>query len=132
LARIHGRNGVIYFDVVGGGNASNLPFQAKWSLNFVTDTDEVTAFGDANKNYVAGLPDASGDFSGFYDDATNQTYTAAADGISRKFYLYPSSSKTTQYFYGFIIADFKVDAAVSSATAVACSWKAAGPITKLG
>jgi hypothetical protein len=76
------------------------------------------------------LPDASGEFSGFYDDASNQTYTAAADGIARKWYLYPSSSTPTNYWYGTIIADFKVEAGVAGSAQVSAKWKASGPITK--
>lgn len=132
MARIHGRNGTIYFDVAGGGQATALPFQSKWALSFVTDTDEVTSFGDSNKTYVSGLPDASGDFSGYYDDATKQTYAAATDGVARKFYLYPSTLTAGQYWYGNIIADFKVNAAVASSVQVSATWKAAGPITKVG
>ena len=50
--------------------------------------------GDQNLIRVAGLPDASGDFSGFYDTVTAQTYTAATDGLPRNFYLYPSTLGT--------------------------------------
>lgn len=132
MARIHGRRGLIYIDVAGGALASPLPFQSKWEISFTTDKDDVTSFGDGNKTYVAGLPDASGSFSGFYDDATSQTYTAATDGIARKFYLYPSSSTVTQYWFGNILPDFKVDGDVGAAVTVSASWVAAGPIIKAG
>ncbi len=132
MARIHGRRGVIYLDIAGGGSASNLPFQAKWSISFTVARADVTAFGDSNKTYVAGLPDASGDFSGFYDDATKQSYTAATDGIARAFYLYPNSSTAGQYWYGNILPDFKVDGDVGSSVNVAATWVASGPITKIG
>jgi hypothetical protein len=92
VARIHGRNGRVYMALAPFGTAEPLNFQAKWSISFATDKAEVTALGDSNKVYVAGLPDASGDFSGFYDDGTVQTYTAATDGVARKFYLYPSTA----------------------------------------
>src|SRR6266566_5554752 len=128
MARIHGRKGVIYMDIAGGGSASPLPFQAKWSISFTVARADVTAFGDSNKTYVAGLPDASGDFSGFYDDATKQSYTAATDGIARAFYLYPSSATATQYWYGNILPDFKVDGDVNASVNVAATWVASGPI----
>jgi hypothetical protein len=56
---------------------------------------DVTAMDDDNKVYISDMPDASGDFSGFYDDATAQTYTAAIDGLPRKFYLYPNKDTAT-------------------------------------
>lgn len=112
--------------------AEPLPFFADWSMDYAVDKFEVTAMGDNNKVYVSGLPDASGEFSGFYDDATNQTYTAATDGLPRKFYLYPSTSLATQYFFGTILPDFKVNGGVGSAVAVSASWNAASAVAKVG
>jgi hypothetical protein len=104
---------------------------ANWSINFATDKVEVTAMGDSNKVYVAGLPDASGEFGGFHDDATMQTYTAAVDGIARKFYLYPSTLDTTKYFFGTILADFNVSSGVSGAGEVTSSWNAGSEVKRV-
>lgn len=133
MARIHGRNGRVYLALTSGGTAEPLQFQATWTISFATDKADVTALGDATKVYVAGLPDASGDFGGWYDDATVQTYTAAADGIARKFYLYPNQTGTPgQYFWGTILPDFAIDAGVGDAVSVKASWNAATPILKVG
>lgn len=132
MARISGRRGVIYFDIAGGGSASPLPFVAKWSINFTTDKTDVTSMGDGNKIYVSGLPDASGDWSGWFDDATAQSYTAATDGVARNFYLYPSSSKTTQYFFGTILADASFQSDVSGAVQMSAKWNAASTVAKVG
>jgi hypothetical protein len=103
-----------------------------WSISFATEKIDTTTFGDDNKVYVAGLPDASGDFSGFYDDTTVQTYTAATDGIARKFYLYPSTLTNGQYFWGTILPDMSINGAVSGAVAISASWNAASAIQKVG
>lgn len=132
MSRIHGRSGRIYFGLASSGDATPIAFASKWSISAQTDTADVTAFGDANKVYVAGLPDASGDFSGYYDDATVQTYTAATDGVARKFYLYPDLSSTGKYWFGTVIADFKADGDVGGAVAFSASWKAASAIAKVG
>jgi hypothetical protein len=132
VSRIHGRNGRIYLAVTSGGTAAAIPFQSSWSINFATDKADVTAMGDVNKVYAAGLPDASGDFSGFYDDATAQTYTAAVDGVARAFYLYPSTSNTGQYWWGTVLPDFSVSASIGGAVEVKASWNAATAITKVG
>lgn len=135
MARIHGRNGRVYMEVVSGAAATPLPFFASWSIKFETDKEEVTALGDGNKIYVAGLPDASGEFSGFYDDTTAQTYSAAVDGLARKFYLYPNTTGTPgtgQYFFGTVFPDFSVNGAVGGAVEVSASWNAASAITKIG
>jgi hypothetical protein len=122
----------VYIGIASGAAASPLPFQASWSISFATDKSEVTAFDDSNKTYIAGLPDASGEFSGFYDDATAQTYTAATDGVARNFYLYPSLLNTSQYFFGTVLPDFKLDGTVDDAIKVSASWNAASQVSKVG
>ena len=97
----------------------------------VTNKSDVTAFGDGNKVYVAGLPDASGDFSGSWDDSTTQTYAAAQDGQPRKFYLYPNlATAPTVYWYGLILPDFSADGDVGGPINVSASWNAASAILK--
>jgi len=118
--------------VASGATAEPLPFFAKWSINFATDKADVTAMGDDNHIYVTGLPDAKGQFSGFYDDATAQTYTAAVDGVARKFYLYPSILTNLQYFFGTILPDITIDGDVSAAVTVSADWVAASNIAKVG
>lgn len=131
MSRIHGRRGRVYMGIVDDTvDAEPITFLNSWSLNFTTEKAEVTAFGDNNKVYVAGLPDASGEFSGFYDDSTNQTYTAAVDGKARKFYLYPSTSDNTKYFFGTILPDFSANASVSDSAQISASWNAASEIKR--
>ena len=132
IARINGRRGRIYIGIASGAAASPLPFQASWSISFATDKNEVTSFDDNNKVYVSGLPDASGEFSGFFDDSTAQTYTAATDGIARNFYLYPSLLNTGTYFFGTVLPDFKLDGDVGDAVKVSASWNAASQVSKVG
>lgn len=112
--------------------AEPVPFLADWTINFTTDKIDVTAMGDTNKVYVAGLPDAAGTFNGFMDDATAQTYTAATDGLARRFYLYPNLLSPTKYFFGTIFPDYSVEAGVSGAATLSSSWSAASAITKIG
>jgi hypothetical protein len=132
MARIHGRNGAVYMNLASGGTAEPIAFLNAWSINAQTDKADVTAFGDPNKVYVAGLPDSSGNFAGFYDDATVQTYTAATDGVARKFYLYPSKLNSAQYWFGTVLPDFSVDAGVGDAVKITASWNAASAIAKVG
>lgn len=132
MARIHGRNGSILMNLASGGSLAQIAFLNTWNINFTVDKAEVTAFGDANKVYVAGLPDCQGGFDGFYDDATVQTYTAATDGVARTMALYPSTLKATQYFYGNVLPDFATSADVGGAVAVKCTWAASGAVVKFG
>lgn len=132
MARIAGRNATIYVGATSAAQASPLMFQSKFTFNAATDKIEVTAFGDTAKVYVAGLPDSSGTFSGFYDDATAQTYTAAQDGLARKVYIYPSTLTVTQYWFGTAILDFQLDAGVADAATVSANFSASTPFQKVG
>lgn len=132
MARIHGRSGRLYVGIASGGTAEPVSYLNKWSMDFSTDDVDVTTFGDTNKTYVSGLPDFSGSFGGFYDTATAQLYTAATDGVARKFYLYPDNSSAAQYWYGTATFDFSITAGVAEAVAVAGNFKAASAITKIG
>ena len=96
------------------------------------DKTDVTAMGDATKVYVAGLPDAAGDFSGWYDDATSQTYLSAVDGVARNFYLYPNTKNLLNYFFGTIFPDFSVAGGVSAAVSIKATWNAASALIRYG
>lgn len=129
MARTHGRNGRLYTAIASGGTAEPIAYLTNWSIDLSTDKVEVTAFGDANRVYVAGLPDAQGSFSGFYDTATEQLYTAAVDGVARKFYLYPNT-EDGDYFSGEAIFDFSISTPVDGAVSVSGSFAATTDVTK--
>jgi hypothetical protein len=131
MARKHGRNGRLYVAIASAGVAEPITFLRDWSINFAVDNVDVTAFGDTNKVYVAGLPDASGSFSGFYDDATAQLFTAATDGVARAFYLYPDTASTTKYWFGTALFDFNVSSAVDGAVQVSGDFQAASAVSKI-
>ena len=132
MARIHGRNGIAYVGVSTASAASPVAFLSDWTMNYTVAKVDVTAMGDSNLTYVAGLPDASGDFSGWYDMASSQTYIAAADGLPRNFYLYPSTLTATQYFFGQILPDFAVTGGVAAGVAIKSTWNAASAIIRYG
>src|SRR5215831_2128718 len=132
MARLAGRNGRLYAGIGSAGTAEPIAYLSKWSLKFTTDKYDVTAFGATTKVYVAGLPDCPGDYSGFYDNATAQLYTAATDGVARKFYLYPDNTNTAQYWFGTAIFDFSVDGDLGSSVNVSGSFAAASAVSKIG
>lgn len=127
---ISGRKGRLYVGLASStAVAEPVAFLKKWSLDQSTDTYDVTAFGDENKNYVAGLPDATGDYEGFYDTVTAQTYTAGLDGAARRVYLYPDNSTgAADYFFGTAIFDWSIDVPVDGPVAISGSFKAASRI----
>ena len=131
MARVHGRRGRLYAGIASDtATAEPIVFLSSWSIDFTVDKVDVTAFGDTNKVYVSGLPDASGSFGGFYDTATAGMYSASQDGLARRFYLYPDISDG-DYFYGTALFDFSVSGGVSDAVTASGSWNAASAITKV-
>jgi hypothetical protein len=132
MARIAGRSGRLYMNLTSGGTAEPVAFLNNWSLNFATEKINVTGFGDTTMVYVSGLPDMQGSYAGFYDDATVQMYTAAVDGVARKFYLYPDNTSTGKYWFGTAIFDMNVDASVDGAVAISGSFAAASVTSKIG
>ncbi len=133
MGRLAGRNGRIYLGIANSAaTAEPLPFMAQFNISWKTNKINVTAMGDTNNVYVAGIKDASGSWSGFYDDATVQSYTAATDGLPRKFYLYPSTNLVTQYFFGQILADMAIDSSVDGSINMSADWAAYSDIIKQG
>lgn len=133
MAKRHGRNGRLYVAIASGGSAEPIVNITDWDMDANQDTVEVTSLGDASKTFVAGLPGGSGTFAGFWDDATAQTYTAATDGVARKFYLYPDLiNAATKYWFGTAFFGFKVADAVGGAVTISGNWSAATPVTGNG
>lgn len=130
--RFHGRNARLFVSLAAGGSASQIVFLSKIDMSNSTDKADVTAFGDGNKVSVAGLPDDKGSWSGFMDIAGADLYTAARDGIARKFYLYPDITNAAgTYFFGTAFFDFSMSLDVSSGAAASGSWVAASDILRV-
>ena len=126
MAVYHGRRGVVYISTTGAGAASLVLSLTDWSLDMATDTVEVTSFGDVNKTYVQGLPDINGSFSGFWNDAEDKLFTAAASSDGCRIYLYPSADAAAKYFYGPAWLSVSVNTAVGDAVKVTGNFLANG------
>ena len=132
MARLSAQKGALYVAIASGGTAERIAFLTQWAISFATGRTDVTSFDDANMTYVSGKPDASGSFSGWYDDATAQTYTAAVDGVARKFYLYPDREVNSKYWFGTGLFDFEVSGQQDGAVAVSGTFAAASAVAKIG
>lgn len=133
MARMAGRNARLYASITSGGTAESIAFLNTWSIDFSTTRTDVTSFGDTTRVYVSGLPDAQGQYAGFMDAATAQFYTAAVDGVARKFYLYPSTVDAAGvYFFGTALFDFSVATGVDDAVTISGSFAGASGVAKVG
>ena len=81
-------------------------------------------------HHVAGLADASGSFSGFWDSAGG--LQKVADGNARSFYLYPTTSDATKYWFGTATFDITVSTSVGGAVEASGSWSAATSVAYVG
>lgn len=121
----HGKKGVVYMSTTGSGTAIAITLKS-WSLNSPTDKVEVTSFGDVNKRYVQGLPDISGDLSGFWDSTSDDMYDASRSTDGVKMYLYPSADAPTKYWYGPAWVDFSITDPVDGAVEISASFSGNG------
>ena len=129
---ITGRNGQIKVDqsVGANGSAATVANLTTFDIQQTRDKTEVTSFGDTTKVYVAGLADSSGSFSGYWDSAGG--LQVVADGVARKFYLYPTTSDATKYWFGTATFDITVSTSVGGAVEASGSWAAATPVSYVG
>ena len=132
MARISGRNGALLVQLVTSSTAlTTISYLRDWSINFTKEQIDVTAMEDANKTYVSGLADCTGQASGFLDAAsTSTTYQAAVDGESRSFKLLPDKNTTTSFYSGTAIFDFTLQAAVNGAVEFSTTFSATGAVTR--
>jgi len=137
MARLHGRTGRLYADFTSGGAAAAAPVASlsNWSVSFTSPKVNVTSLGDQNQQYVAGLPDSSGSFSGFYDEGAASAYAASIDtsaNSARSFYLYPTTNSTSVYWFGTAYFDASYSAGVDGAIELTGDWSAASNVIAVG
>ena len=122
-----GRYGKVMYDPAGITPVDLIALN-QWTLSQKTDYAEVTCFGDTNKIYVPGLPDASGSFSGFWN-STNviifDAITAATPGMLK---LVPNTTEATFFWtlLAYLDADINVGLDVPK---ISGTFKAAGAVT---
>lgn len=87
--KLHGKGGAIYIGGAVGSGGVRVAAKSEWSLQRNRDYVEATSFGDANKTYLAGLPNVQGNFSGFLDTSGDFLLNAATSD-AQQLYLYAS------------------------------------------
>jgi hypothetical protein len=128
MARYHAKEGQVYMSVNSTDAASPVSSMSAWSLSLARDRVEVTAFGDTNKQFVQGLPDISGTFSGFWDDTESDIVTGSESANGVKLYLYPDAANAeTKYHYGPAWVDISdISADNSGAVTISASFVSNG------
>lgn len=136
MAKIHGRNGILYLAVTNGGTASPFTYLTSFKVDAKTDRTDVTSFGDTTKTYLSGLPDSTASYDGFWDTSlgfsNHAAYKAAGDGLARKWYFYPDSTNAAQYLAGTGYWDASFDFSVQEAIKISGTFSAATPTFGVG
>ena len=126
MARYHGKTGVVYLSTTGSGTAVAAVSLSAWSLDKATDKVDVTAFLDVNKQYVQGLPDVKGSFSGWFDSSDDALFDGSESSDGVKLYLYPSSTAPTIYHAGPAWLDGSIEVSATGAVSIKGSFVANG------
>jgi len=133
MARKHGYAGQVKLETVAVASID------KWGLNIVHDDAESTAFNDANKRYVRGLPDYKGSFSGTYDFRSaspaegNAAVFDAVEGMTDvDLQLFADSVETGNYWGGPALLDGNVDIDVKGRVNIAAQFKPSGDWSRTG
>ena len=126
MSRYHGRKGRLYLATSAAGTAIPVASLSNWTLDYSTDKEETTSFGDSNKTYVQGLPDVSVEFSGFWDDTDTTVKTASLSSDGGKAYLYVSTDAASKYAYGPCWVDYSIEVPVDGPVTVSGTITANG------
>lgn len=134
MARRSGRNGRVYLDITdnAAGPATPISTVMSWSLSQTRDSQESTCLGDSSKQYVRGLPDATGSFSGLLDLGVKNWMTIA-DGNPRAMYVYPDrANHAGVYFSGLVTCDISSEGSVNGLVSCTVNFAAASDVTWTG
>ena len=130
MARRHGSKGQVKMDPAGGATTVEVASLNQWTLDLERDKEDVTCFGDTNKQYVLGLPDIQGEINGVWDEATSPEFLRVALGdVPVMLELIPSTITPTHMFKGLAYLSAGMECAADGAVTINGSFVAAGPWT---
>ena len=127
--RKHGSKGQIKMDPTGAlpGTPAAVADLSAWTLDMARDTADVTAFGDTTKQYVMGLPDVKGTYTGWWNSASSPALFDVAQGSTPvTLNLIPSTDEPTYYFKGTAYMDASIDCSADGAISITGNFVAAG------
>jgi hypothetical protein len=131
MTTFNGQNQRLWVASTASGQATPAAHVKEFEINTSFDAIEVTSFGDANKVYLAGVPDASGSFSGYTDSDSNNSLTGAVSQEARRFYFYIDfANAPSKFFSGFGIFSSTHSFSRDGAAEVSGSWNATSTVTK--
>ena len=133
MAKYHGKSGALLMGTTSGGAAGSVANLSQWSVNIDQAIAEVTCLGDSFSSYVAGVKNAKGSMSGFWDSAADVPFDAFDSGAAVNLYLYPAGTAVAQYLYGTAFpTSVSIDDSTGSAVTFKCDVQFNGTVTRIG
>lgn len=131
--KLHGKNGAIYLGGAKGSGGVKVATKSSWTLQRNRDYVDATVFGEANKTYLAGLPNVQGSFAGILD-VSGDLLLNAATSESQDMYLYADDdpfATTSEILvaHGPALIDASVDASNTDAVRITGEFRAQGSWT---
>lgn len=130
----HGKGTVLFFATAGsttGAIRMSSGF-ADSSLDRSVDTAEVTAFGDSDKRYLAGLRDAKISWKGNFSSTHAKRFEAMLGNSTGGYFIFAPESTTTgrrKYRGAAIIDSYKIGSPVGDKVSLELGLQPTGAIT---
>jgi hypothetical protein len=101
-----------------------------WTIDLDRDKEDVTCFGDTNKQYVLGLANVEGEIKGVWDeDLSPDLIRVALGDVPVMLELVPSTITATHKFKGLAYLSAGLECPADGAVTMSGTWVAAGPWT---
>jgi hypothetical protein len=126
MAIERGIYGQIGWDPAGGAATVPIVSLKAWTGEFTTEYEDVTCFGDTNKVYLPGMPDAKGTVSGHFNSTDLALFRAALSPTPGTLKLTPNINSPAIFFQGKAYMSASIDCSLESPK-VEGTWQAAGP-----
>lgn len=126
--RLHGKNGAIYlYGAKGQSGAIKIAVKTEWTLNLNRDYADATAFGDTNKQWLAGVRDVQGTWTGLLD-VSGDALVTATQSDSIPMYLYGDDRAGFELLLAFgpALIDGQIQDSVNDAIKTSGNYRAAG------
>jgi hypothetical protein len=114
-------------DPTGGSTVVTVADVDGFTIDMKKDREDVTAFGDTNKQKVTGLPDYSGNITGLWNSVTSPVmFDAILGSVAVFLHLIPDTGAPTFLFKGLANLDGSLTVNAKGAVRYSCTWDAAG------
>jgi len=131
MAFVHGKTAEFQIDNSGGSLTDISAYCDNVDFPLTADTAEVTTFGDASKEYIGGLKDATISISGSWD-ATADGVLAGIIGLTGSFQYGPAGTTggNIKYTGEAICTSYNVTAPVGDKVSFSAEFQVTGDVTR--